>query len=103
MKKYIMKKLSVGFILSCLVILSLSLTTVASSNSSIQVYYVPLQFTFDESEVAPPTDQQGFLYNNRTYLPLRFVIHSLNQAVGWDGDSYTVTITEPNEELKSEF
>jgi len=80
-------------VLISLILLSSSVT--AQAAQSIQVYAVPMKFVFDETGLAPPKDQQGFIYNDTTYLPLRFVVHSLNQAVEWDHATSTVTIREP--------
>lgn len=90
------------FILLAIIVLSTSVTA-ATAEQSIEVYKVPMQFTFDETRLAPPADQQGFIYNNSTYLPLRFVVHSLNQAVEWDGATSTVTIYEPEGHERAEI
>jgi hypothetical protein len=73
-------------------------TTFAEQVSTkIDAYYVPLEFIFDGEQYAPPEDQQGFIYEGSTYVPLRFISYSLNKAVRWDGDSYTVTVEEPKD------
>ncbi len=89
-------------ILLAIIVLSISVTA-GPAEQSIQVYKIPMQFTFDEMKLAPPADQQGFIHNNTTYLPLRFVVHSLNQAVGWDGATSTVTIYEPESHERVEI
>lgn len=63
---------------------------------SINVYYAPMSYHFDDGQFAPPADQRGFLYNQRVYLPLRFVAYSLNQSVDWDSSTYTVTVSTPS-------
>lgn len=63
--------------------------------TNIDAYYAPIQFEFDGSYLAPPKDQQGFLYKDSTYVPLRFVAYSIDKAVDWDPATYTVTIREP--------
>lgn len=83
------------------VILITTSASAATALQSIQVYSIPMQFTFDGTELVPPADQQGFIYNNSTYLPLRFVVHSLNQAVEWDSATSTVTIREPESDERT--
>ncbi|NOU64522.1 hypothetical protein GC096_10825 [Paenibacillus sp. LMG 31461] len=61
----------------------------------VDVYQVPMHFTFDGKEYAPPVDQQGFIYEGTTYVPIRFISYSLDKAVNWDPNTYTVTIAEP--------
>lgn len=61
----------------------------------LDVYFMPMHFEFDGKEMAPPVGQQGFLYGDTTYVPLRFVSYALNKSVSWDADTYTVAVTEP--------
>lgn len=63
--------------------------------TAIDVYYAPMQFVFDSNVFAPPEGQQGFIYEGSTYVPLRFISYSLNKAVRWDANTYTVTVEEP--------
>jgi len=67
----------------------------ALARTAVTLHYSPISYYFGDESFAPPEDQQGFLYNNRIYLPLRFVAHSLNQAVSWDAENRTVTIRTP--------
>lgn len=74
-----------------------SFTTVKAEqvSTTIEAYYAPVQFQFDDSYLAPPTDQRGFIYQGSTYVPLRFVAYALDKAVEWDPETYTVTIRKP--------
>lgn len=64
--------------------------------TSIDAYYAPIHFEFDGRHFAPPEGQKGFIYEGSTYVPLRFVAYSLDKAVEWNQDTYTVTIREPS-------
>lgn len=67
----------------------------AQAPLDVDVYQVPMHFTFDGKEYAPPEGQQGFIYEGTTYVPIRFISYSLDKAVNWDPNTYTVTIAEP--------
>ncbi|WP_159887515.1 copper amine oxidase N-terminal domain-containing protein [Paenibacillus puerhi] len=96
-----MRRLKATVLAGALFVSSLSATAMAAQTpKNVDVYYVPLQFVFDGEQVAPPQDQQAFIYEGSTYVPLRFISYSLNKAVQWDGDSYTVSVEEPKEKDK---
>jgi len=59
---------------------------------SIEVAFVPLTYLFDGTERVPPQDQQGFIYNNRTYVPLRFMSEALGKPVEYDPETYTIYV-----------
>lgn len=67
----------------------------AQAPLDVNVYQVPMHFTFDGKEYAPPEGQKGFIYEGTTYVPIRFISYSLDKAVNWDPNTYTVTIAEP--------
>jgi hypothetical protein len=69
----------------------------AQAPVDVNVYQIPMHFTFDGKEYAPPEGQQGFIYEGSTYVPIRFISYSLDKAVKWDADTYTVTIADPKE------
>ncbi|MEX2415210.1 MAG: copper amine oxidase N-terminal domain-containing protein [Paenibacillaceae bacterium] len=98
---YDLSAMKTVFLLLAVILLFTSASASAAAVKSIQVYAIPMQFTFDETKLVPPADQQGFIYNNSTYLPLRFVVHSLNQAVEWDSATSTVTIREPESQERT--
>jgi hypothetical protein len=83
-------------VLSLAVMLGVSAqASAAQAPMDVDVYQVPMHFTFDGKEYAPPVDQQGFIYEGTTYVPIRFISYSLDKAVNWDPNTYTVTIAEP--------
>lgn len=67
------------------------------TSRQVSVYYVPMQFMFDDTQLTPPGDQLGFIYKNSTYVPIRFISYALDKAVDWDPASYTVAVSNPNE------
>lgn len=64
---------------------------------STEVYFVPVDFVFDGTELTPPEGQKGFIYEGSTYVPLRFISYALGKSVQWENSSYTVSLSEPNE------
>lgn len=94
-----MKKTIKMFSLAAMLLASaVNTASAAQTPQNVDVYYVPLQFVFDGEQYAPPEDQQGFIYEGSTYVPLRFISYSLNKAVQWDGDTYKVTVEDPKAE-----
>lgn len=67
----------------------------AQTPERVEVYYAPLKLLFDGKQYAPSGGQQGFLYNDSTYVPLRFITYALNKDIAWDGETYTVSISKP--------
>ncbi|GIP39966.1 hypothetical protein J31TS4_32460 [Paenibacillus sp. J31TS4] len=70
----------------------------ASANQTsvgVDVYYAPLQYNFDGKKLQPEAGQEGMIYEGTTYVPLRFAAYALNKAVGWDQETYTVTLKAP--------
>lgn len=64
----------------------------AGFERQITVYFRPLHYVFDGVERQPPADQQGFVYNGRTYVPLRFLSESLGRPVDWDDATGTIYV-----------
>ena len=66
------------------------------TEKEITVNYLPLKFFFNGVEKVPPSGEEGFVYNGRTYVPLRFMAESMGQPVRWDGGTSSIFIgTEP--------
>jgi hypothetical protein len=85
------KSFVIGFLVA-----SLIFATVASAATSTQidVNFRNLRYLVDGRTFVPPEGLDGFIYNNRTYVPLRFVAESLDYAVSWDGSTSTITMQE---------
>jgi|GEM_PF-1703712 len=64
----------------------------AGFERQITAYFRPLNYVFDGLERQPPADQQGFVYNGRTYVPLRFMAESLGRPVQWDDATGTIYV-----------
>lgn len=69
----------------------------AASEMSIDVYFQPLKYFFDGVEKKAPADQQGFIYNGTTYVPLRFVSEALGKDVGYDAPTFGIYVGKQKE------
>jgi hypothetical protein len=55
-----------------------------------------VKMIFDGVSIQPPAGQYVFMYNNTTYVPLRFMSYALQKSVSWDAKNVNVTVAEPN-------
>ncbi|OMD98677.1 hypothetical protein BSK54_21995 [Paenibacillus odorifer] len=76
-----------------------SATNKAATNT-IKVQSMNVNMIFDGVSIHPPAGQYVFMYNNTTYVPLRFISYALQKSVAWDDKNVKVTVAEPsNSEL----
>lgn len=70
--------------------------------SNVNVQFLPLKYYINGKQKIPLTGQEGFVYNGRAYVPLRFLSESLGFDVMWERatSSIYLTITPPE---KDEF
>lgn len=62
----------------------------------IEVFYVINDIVINKVSNMP--EERPFVYDGRTYVPLRYVAEALGEEVGWDGSTGTVYIGEMEEE-----
>jgi foldase protein PrsA len=60
-----------------------------ASATQIEVVFKNIKYMFDGVE-KKSTQGQGFVYNNTTYVPLRFVSEALGKKVQWDEKNQTI-------------
>ncbi|WP_427339841.1 copper amine oxidase N-terminal domain-containing protein [Caloranaerobacter sp. DY30410] len=84
-------KLSRGFIFTFIFIFLFSVTVLADSvYKNIKVYFDNISINVDGSKIE--TDTEPFIYNDRVYVPIRFVVEKLDKEVKWDNETKTVLI-----------
>ncbi|MEK3717086.1 stalk domain-containing protein [Paenibacillus sp. FSL R7-0333] len=66
------------------------------ASNSIKVQNVDVTMLFDGVALQPPAGQHVFMYNNTTYVPLRFMSYALQKSVSWDAKNLKVTVAEPS-------
>ncbi|WP_181186153.1 stalk domain-containing protein [Alkalicoccus urumqiensis] len=70
----------------------------AATSKMIEVYYNVNDIKINgESAMPSNPDNNPFIYNGTTYVPLRFVSQELGETVKWDGATKTITIGGPSE------
>lgn len=72
-----------------------AVTLPAAQSGSIQVQNMNVKMVFDGVSMTPPSGQLVFMYNNTTYVPLRFMSYALQKSVSWDAKNLKVTVAEP--------
>lgn len=91
-----MKKSRALSIFLVVTMLSSLLATVASAaTQTIKATTQPIKLQFDGQSLQLPDGQYSFVYQGRTYVPIRYISYALQKTVNWDGAK--ATITEPTE------
>ncbi|MFD5022800.1 copper amine oxidase N-terminal domain-containing protein [Paenibacillus sp. NPDC058367] len=71
-------------------------TTTKTANTTIKVQSMNVNMIFDGVSIQPPVGQYVFMYNNTTYVPVRFMSYALQKSVAWDAKNVKVTVAEPS-------
>jgi len=70
--------------------------TTKAATATVKVQSMNVKMIFDGVSIQPPVGQYVFMYNNTTYVPLRFMSYALKKSVSWDAKNVKVTVAEPN-------
>lgn len=70
--------------------------TTKAANPTIKVQSMNVNMIFDGANIGTPAGQYVFMYNNTTYVPLRFMSYALQKSVAWDAKNVKVTVAEPS-------
>lgn len=71
-------------------------TTSKAAAATVKVPSMNVKLIFDGVSMQPPAGQYVFMYNNTTYVPLRFMSYALQKSVSWDAKNVKVTVAEPS-------
>ncbi|TXK71832.1 copper amine oxidase N-terminal domain-containing protein [Paenibacillus sp. N3.4] len=82
-------RFTLGFIAGALVFGSVGVAA-ASSSKTIEVLFNVKDVKINNVSKMP--EQQPFIYEGTTYVPLRYIAENLGSDVGWDEVNQTVTI-----------
>ena len=61
-------------------------------SGQLDVDFAPLKYYFNSVQKYPSEDQQGFIYNGRTYVSLRFMAEAAGLDVEWDENTNGIYI-----------
>ena len=92
------KMLATGFVAGAACMVA---TTAIAANLNVSATLLnDVFFNFNGETVASPSDQPVLNYNDRIYVPIRFVAEKLNSDVDWDIAGRKVIIKSPEPEVK---
>ncbi|QWU15129.1 Copper amine oxidase N-terminal domain-containing protein [Paenibacillus sophorae] len=77
-------------------LISIAPLQVAAASTVIKAQALQVTMSFDGVRMQPPAGQYVFIYNNSTYVPLRFITYALKKSVSWDAKNVKVTVAEPD-------
>lgn len=76
-------------------------------SNTVKIKTQPINLIFDGKELKLPDGQYSFIYQGRTYIPIRYISYALLKTVGWNAEQFKVSINNPTkqelEELKKEL
>jgi len=69
----------------------------ADNKQRIEIQRVDLHFIIEGQVYHTSKDQQAFVYNGRTYVPVRFASQILEKYVSWNQSTATVSVLSPTD------
>lgn len=69
--------------------------TAGAASSSVTIKTQAVSLKFDGQALSLPDGQYAFIYQNRTYIPVRFISYALQKSVKWDQKTSKVSVSEP--------
>lgn len=93
-----MKKSRVLSILLVVIMLSSVFAAAASAaTASIKIKTQSISLTFDGQALKLPDGQYSFIYQGRTYVPIRYISYALQKSVKWDGVKASISMPTEQE------
>lgn len=91
-----MKRLKIMLTMAMVALMAVALPFSAfAAASTTTVSTLQVKMKFDGQELALPAGQTAFTYEQRVYIPIRFVSYALQKSVVWDAKTSTVKVSEP--------
>lgn len=89
----------VALLLVTMMISTFAYAATTGGMKKIDAWFGDIKLMVNGSQVQ--SDAQPFMYNNTTYVPLRLISEALGQKVGWDQNTYTVSVTGNTADVES--
>lgn len=90
------KYTTLGFILGVILFMGLGFIYANSNAKEILAHFNNIKITVNGQQIETDVKAPPFIYNDRTYVPLRFVSEALGADVGWDSKTKTAIINSKN-------
>ena len=90
------KYTTLGFILGVILFMGLGFIYANSNTGEILAHFNNIKITVNGQQIETDVKAPPFIYNDRTYVPLRFVSEALGADVGWDSKTKTAIINSKN-------
>jgi len=87
-----MKKIVLIILAVALFLTSVGIILASSGNKTITITYRNISIYINGTKKVP--DDEPFIYNSSTYVPLRFVSEALDKEVKWDGTTNRIDIND---------
>lgn len=93
-----------GFI--CGIVLTAILSTTVFSASvvkNITAVFDQMKIYVNGADKTPPEDTAPFIFNGKTYVPLRYVSEALGKKVSWDGNKKAIYINDTDDKREDTY
>jgi len=75
------------------IVFSVALVEASTGSKQIEVDYRDISILVNGEEI--PSDVEPFVFEGRTFVPIRFIAEALRQNVSWDQEKYQVRVAQP--------
>lgn len=89
------KSRALSIFLAIMMLSSVLATAASAASTNIKIKTQPIKLTFDGQALKLPDGQYSFIFEGRTYVPIRYISYALQKSVNWDGAK--ASISEPTE------
>lgn len=82
--------------LAAMMLSSVLAATASAATAAVKTKTQSINLQFDGQALKLPDGQYSFIYQGRTYVPIRYISYVLQKSVNWDGKK--ATVSEPTEQ-----
>ena len=100
-KKQRIKDISLGVLIGCMFAGSMPMAMAAVAQINLPVSYNDIKIVIDGKRLN--TDNEPFISEGVTYLPVRAIAEAVGKDVSWDGETNTVYIDEKKPETETTY